>query len=91
VGAGVKSAEEVDALAIYLFGDGPEGRAGIRSIDATFDELPGLDGLTLFEDVLDRALERAARSPGYAGTSPMPRDHTLAGAGPEAWSDAAAA
>jgi hypothetical protein len=91
VGAGVKSAEEVDALAIYLFGDSPEGRAGIRSIDATFDELPGLEGLTLFEDVLDRALERAARSPGYAGTARMPRDHTLVGAGTEAWSDAAAA
>ncbi|OLE38770.1 MAG: hypothetical protein AUG48_00935, partial [Actinobacteria bacterium 13_1_20CM_3_68_9] len=26
VGAGVKSEEEVDALAIYLFGDGPDGR-----------------------------------------------------------------
>ena len=28
VGAGVKSEEEVDALALYLFGDSPEGRAG---------------------------------------------------------------
>jgi hypothetical protein len=35
VGAGVKSQEEVDALALYLFGDSPEGRAGIREIDAT--------------------------------------------------------
>jgi hypothetical protein len=91
VGAGVKSPEEVDALAIYLFGDSPEGRAGIRSIDATFDELPGLEGLTLFEDALDRALRRAARTPGYAGTAPMPRDHSLVGAGTAAWSDAAAA
>ena len=31
VGAGVKSQEEVDALALYLFGDGPEGRQAIAS------------------------------------------------------------
>ena len=30
VGAGVKTQEEVDALALYLFGDGPEGRQAIR-------------------------------------------------------------
>jgi rubrerythrin len=67
VGAGVKSEEEVDALAIYLFGDSPEGRDGVREIDATIAEIPGLEGLTLVEDVLDRALERAAAQPGYAG------------------------
>ncbi|MEA2397952.1 MAG: hypothetical protein QOK25_1508 [Thermoleophilaceae bacterium] len=91
VGAGVKSAEEVDALAIYLFGDSPEGREGIREIDATFQELPGLEGLTLLEDVLDRALERAARKPGYAGIAPMPRDERLVGVGTDAWSGTAAA
>ena len=86
VGAGVKTEEEVDALAIYLFGDSPEGRNGIREIDSTFQELPGLEGLTLLEDRLDRALERAARTPGWAGTGPMPRDERLVGAGTEAWS-----
>jgi hypothetical protein len=63
VGAGVKSQEEVDALAIYLFGDSPEGRAGAREIDDTIAEIPGLEGLTLLEDALDAALARAAPGP----------------------------
>ncbi len=67
VGAGVKSQEEVDALAIYLFGDSPEGREGAREIDATIAEIPGLEELTLLEDALDDALARAAANPGYAG------------------------
>jgi hypothetical protein len=67
VGAGVKSQEEVDALAIYLFGDGDEGREAIREIDAAVSALPGLEGLTLLEDMLDAALARAAGRPGYAG------------------------
>jgi hypothetical protein len=68
VGAGVKTDEEVDALALYLFGDSPEGREAIREIDATIAALPGLAGLTLLEDRLDAALRRALLSPGYAGT-----------------------
>ena len=67
VGAGVKSDEEVDALALYLFGDSPEGRAAITEIDATISELPGLDGLRLLEDALEDALERARLEPGWAG------------------------
>ena len=67
VGAGVKSQEEVDALALYLFGDDDEGREMIREIDATVAEIPGLEGLTLLEDVLDDALERARAQPGWAG------------------------
>jgi hypothetical protein len=67
VGAGVKSQEEVDALAIHLIGDSPEGREGAREIDATIAEIPGLGGLSLVEDALDTALVRAAANPGYAG------------------------
>jgi hypothetical protein len=67
VGAGVKSDEEVDALVLYLFGFDDGGRELVREIDATVSELPGLAGLTLLEDVLDRALERARRRPGWAG------------------------
>ena len=67
VGAGVKSDEEVDALALYLFGDSVEGRAAIGEIDATISELPGLAGLTLVGDALELALERARRQPGWAG------------------------
>jgi len=85
VGAGAKSQEEVDALGIYLFGDSGEGRSAIREIDATISELPGLSGLTLLEDALDSALERAATTPGYAGPAPAPdgpavaREHATAG------------
>jgi hypothetical protein len=73
VGAGVKSEEEVDALAIYLFGDSPEGREQIREIDHTISDLPGLGGMTIVEDYLDAALRRAAERPGWAGTAPLPR------------------
>jgi rubrerythrin len=78
VGAGVKTEEEVDALGIYLFGDGPEGREQIREIDRTIADVPGLSGMRLLEDYLDRALERAAARPGWAGVvSPrVPAAHT---------------
>jgi rubrerythrin len=72
VGAGVKTEEEVDALAIYLFGDGPEGREQIREIDRTISDVPGLEGLTILEDYLDKALRRAAERPGWAGVSSIP-------------------
>jgi hypothetical protein len=67
VGAGVKSEQEVDALAIYLFGDGPEGRRQIREIDRTISAIPGLEGLTILERYLDAALLRTAERPGWAG------------------------
>jgi rubrerythrin len=73
VGAGVKTEEEVDALAIYLFGDCREGREQIREIDRTIAEVPGLEGLTLLEDYLDAALERAAARPGWAGVATAPK------------------
>jgi hypothetical protein len=71
VGAGVKTEEEVDALAIYLFGDGPEGREQIRDIDRTISALPGLGHLAVVEGYLDAAFRRAAERPGWAGTSPL--------------------
>ena len=71
VGAGVKSEEEVDALAIHLFGDGPEGREQVREIDRTISDLPGLGGLTIVEDYLDGALRRATERPGWAGIAPL--------------------
>src|SRR5256885_436264 len=73
VGAGVKSEEEVDALAIYLFGDGPDGREQIREIDRTISDLPGLAGMTIVEDYLNGALRRAAERPGWAGIGPASR------------------
>jgi hypothetical protein len=74
VGAGVKTPEEVDALGLYLMGDGStEGLEAARGIDATIAELPGLDGLTLIQDYLDAAKSRAAAKPGWAGVTPMPQ------------------
>jgi len=72
VGAGVKSDEEVDALALYLFGDSAEGRNAIREIDATIGEVPGLSGMGLLEGVLDAAQARARARPGWAGMRPTP-------------------
>src|SRR5213078_4099406 len=91
VGAGVKSQEEVDALGLHLFAD-EQGREALREIDRTIGEIPGLEGLTLLENALDGALERAARTPGWGGAVPaQPRDEALAGSGTEAWSEPAAA
>jgi hypothetical protein len=90
VGAGVKSEEEVDALALYLFGDGEEGLEQIRSIDQTISEVPGLAGLTLLEDYLHAAERRAAERPGWAGVSPMPQRAAPAAA-PDHWRGNAAA
>jgi hypothetical protein len=72
VGAGAKAEEEVDALGLYLFADAPEGRAAAREIDETVAEVPGLGGLTLLQDFLDGAIERARRTPGWAGVPAMP-------------------
>jgi hypothetical protein len=70
VGAGVKTDEEVDALVLYLFGYDEQGREMVREIDATIAELPGLEGLTLLERVLDAALQRSRTRPGWAGVVP---------------------
>jgi rubrerythrin len=71
VGAGVKSEEEVDALGLYLFGDGPEGREHAIGIDETIAAVPGLEGLTLIQDYLDAAERRVRERPGWAGVTPM--------------------
>jgi hypothetical protein len=70
VGAGVKSDEEVDALALYLFGDSPEGLEHARGIDDTIAAVPGLEGMALIQDYLAGAKRRAAKRPGWAGVSP---------------------
>lgn len=60
VGESVKTAAEVDALALYLF-DGDDGREAVRAIDAQVSALPGLAGINVMERVLDRALRRTGR------------------------------
>lgn len=86
VGAGVKSEEEVDALVLHLFGDSGEGREGVREVDAMVQELPGLEGLTLAEDYLEIALDRARTRPGWGGVIPQAApERALRGAASEAW------
>jgi hypothetical protein len=86
VGAGVKSDEEVDALVLHLFGDSAEGRQGVREVDSMVQELPGLEGLTLAEDYLETALERARTRPGWGGVIPQAApEPVLRGAPSEAW------
>jgi hypothetical protein len=65
VGEGVKTAAEVDALAMFLF-DGPDGRQATQRIDAAAQALPGLEGVNLLERLLDRAERRFAAAPGPA-------------------------
>jgi hypothetical protein len=82
VGAGVKTEEEVDALALYLLGDGSdEGAKAAKQIDETISELPGLEGLTLIQDFVEGAKRRATERPGWAGVArpPEPREPSTAG------------
>ncbi len=65
VGQGVKTQEEVDALALYLFDD-PEGEQALLGIDEKIGKLPGLDGVRLMSKALVEARERARRRPGWA-------------------------
>src|SRR4051812_2389004 len=49
VGTGVRPQAETDHVIISLFGDA-DGLAMAREMDATISELPGLAGLTIFQD-----------------------------------------
>jgi hypothetical protein len=62
VGEGVKSREEVDALALYLFDD-PEGENDVRVIDDKIGKLPGYRGIRLLSQRLMAARERNRRDP----------------------------
>lgn len=57
VGEGVKSQQEIDDLALYLF-DGEDGRRVVRRIDSEIGRLPGFEGAYLAERTLDRAEKR---------------------------------
>jgi len=65
VGQGVKSQEEVDALALYLFDD-EQGEADLVLIDEKIGKLPGLSGIKLLSRSLVAARERVRRNPRWA-------------------------
>jgi rubrerythrin len=68
VGFGIHKAEHAQFFVDWIFGD-EEGQARLRGMDATIGRLPGLDGLTLFEDAGITAKrvvrERRARGLGF--------------------------
>ena len=66
VGQGVKTQEEVDALAMYLFGD-EQGEEELLDIDAKIGRLPGLSGIRLMSKGLYAARERVKRNPEWGG------------------------
>jgi len=65
VGQGVKTQEEVDALALYLFDDA-EGEADLALIDEKIGKLPGLSGIKLLSKSLAAARERVRHHPRWA-------------------------
>jgi hypothetical protein len=65
VGKGVKSQEEVDALALYLFDD-EQGEEDLLELDAKIGRLPGLGGIKLMSKALYEARERSRRDPRWA-------------------------
>ena len=64
VGQGVKTQEEVDALALWLFGD-EQGEADLLKIDDKIGRLPGLEGVQLMSKALHAARQRAQETPGW--------------------------
>jgi hypothetical protein len=65
VGKGVKTQEEVDALALYLFDD-EQGEEELLGIDEKIGKLPGLSGIKLMSKALYEARERSRRDPRWA-------------------------
>ena len=67
VGSGVMSDEEVRHVMGHLFA-GEEGRAEMRKLDANIARLPGMEGLTLFQDVIGHAepADQETAGPGEA-------------------------
>jgi hypothetical protein len=58
----VKTQEEVDALAIYLFDD-EQGEEELLQLDAKIGKLPGHSGIKLMSRALYGARERARQNP----------------------------
>jgi hypothetical protein len=65
VGQGVKTQEEVDALALYLFDD-EQGEEELLALDEKIGKLPGLAGIKLMSRALYAARERPGKNPAWA-------------------------
>ena len=64
-GKGVKTQEEVDALAMYLFDD-EQGEEDLINLDEKIGKLPGLSGIKLMSKALYAARERVRRNSRWA-------------------------
>jgi hypothetical protein len=64
-GKGVKTQEEVDALAMYLFDD-EQGEQDLINLDEKIGRLPGLSGIKLMSKALYEARERVGRNSRWA-------------------------
>jgi hypothetical protein len=62
VGKGVKTQEEVDALACYLFDD-EQGEEELLAVDEKIGKLPGLSGIKLMSKALYEARARRVANP----------------------------
>ena len=60
----MKTQEEVDALACYLFDD-EQGEEELLAIDEKIGKLPGLSGVRLMSKALYEARARMAKNPGW--------------------------
>ena len=67
VGTGIRPQAETDHVAMYLFAD-DEGRVALDEMQATMNELPGLDRATFYLDAVAKA---AARTNGRASFAPI--------------------
>jgi hypothetical protein len=65
VGQGVKTQEQVDALALYLFDD-EQGEEDLLRLDEKIGRLPGLSGIKLMSKALYAARERRRQDPDWA-------------------------
>src|SRR6202521_1977393 len=65
VGQGVKTQEEVDALALHLFDD-ELGEEELLNLDEKIGKLPGLPGIKLMTKALNGARERRRKDPNWA-------------------------
>jgi hypothetical protein len=53
VGSSISSDDDVRHVMTHLM-SGPEGRRAARKVDDSISGMPGLDGLTIVQDALDR-------------------------------------
>ena len=57
VGTGVRPQDETDFAVAYVFGD-EEGHRAAEGMDGVIAELPGMAGLRIYQDELERTLRR---------------------------------